>query len=326
MQKVFFRVTLAGLLTITLLSQVSLPVQAQGVSASDLIAAVNALRASYDLVPYQVDGYWMNVAQEHSDYMASIGVLTHTRADGTEPGDHNITSENIGGGYAVTAQFLIDQWSDYWHTITLIGFSSGLVGAGVAEGDDGYLYYTLVVKNNGEMTGLPDSQSTRNPSAAEQTPLGTVETREPLMTSTPQEDGSISHQVRVGETLWDIAISYDVNVSDLASLNYLDPEDPVIYPGEILLVRPGYTPTATSTITNTPLPPTRTLRPSRTPQPTQLTATPAPASQETEVPLLPEDPLINRENINMLGTVTIVVAVMGAGALIFGRIWTKRNR
>lgn len=326
MHKLFLRMTLAGLLALSFLSFSPTSVQAQGVSPTELMDAVNALRATYSLAPYQVDSYWMGVAQAHSDYMASINQVTHTRADGSGPGDQKISSENIGGGYAVTAQILINQWADYWHTFTLIGFSSGLVGAGMATGSDGFLYYTLVVKNTGELTGLPDTDPSGSPPPLNATLAGTAETREPLQTATPQEDGSVSHLVRTGETLWEIAFSYEVTVSELASLNNLDPENPLIYPGDTIQIRSGYTATPTSTITHTPLPPTRTLRPSRTPQPNRPSKTPLPAGLTTEIPLLPEDPLINRDNINLLGIVTIVVALLGAGALIFGRIWVSRNR
>lgn len=324
MQKMILRILMVSLLIVPLLLSAA-PVKAQGISASELIQAVNELRASYDLAPYQMDEYWMRVAQDHSEYMASINSITHTREDGTEPADHQISSENVGGGYAVTAPILINQWSDYWHSFTLIGFSNGLVGAGVAEGENGYLYYTLVVKNTGELTGLPDT----NP--GESAPFSQAETQEitgtiePLVTATPQEDGSIMHQVAIGETLWDIAISYDVIISELAAMNNLDQENPLIYPGQSLLVRPAYTPTATTTITNTSLPPTRTLRPSRTPQPSRPSETPVPPGAAAEAPLMPEDPLINRQNMNTLGIVTIIIAVLGAAALLFGRIWIKKG-
>ncbi len=138
------------------------PVHAQTATAMDVIQAVNALRASYDLPPYEVSNEWMSVAQEQSDYQASIGELTHLRADGTGPGDHGISSENIGGGYSLSAEGLISQWSDYWHAFTMIGFSSGLVGCGVALSDNGYYYYTLVVKNTGKLTGLKTRLSHRS--------------------------------------------------------------------------------------------------------------------------------------------------------------------
>lgn len=315
------------LLAILPIIVLSLPyaVQAQGISASELIDAVNAFRATYGLQAYQVDGNLMAVAQAHSEYQASINKVTHTREDGSGPGDHGISSENIAGGYSVSAQTLINVWSDYWHTFTMIGFTEGLVGAGVATGDDGFLYYTLVVKNTGERSGLPDESaptSTGGAAAAE-----TIQaTPTPFATATPQQDGSIIHIVGPGETLWSISNAYGVLVDVLAAMNNLDSENPLIYPGQSIQVRAGNTPTATATITNTPLPPTRTLRPTRTPQPAVNRTTITPEEAQTGNPLLPENSLINQDNLRTLGTITIVVTLLGISALVAGRIWGRGKK
>ncbi|MDX1437480.1 MAG: CAP domain-containing protein, partial [Anaerolineales bacterium] len=100
---------LAGLfLTIALVAGPG-PAKAQGGSAADLIAAVNALRASNGLPPLQADSALMSIAQAHSNYQASIGSVTHTGAGGTRPRDRAaaagygggatiFVSENIAGG------------------------------------------------------------------------------------------------------------------------------------------------------------------------------------------------------------------------------------
>jgi uncharacterized protein YkwD/LysM repeat protein len=291
-------------------------------SASELIAAVNEFRAEYDLPPYQVDNSLMTTAQQQSDYQASIGKITHDRADGSGPGDHGISSENIGGGYNVTSQILIhSQWTDYWHTYTLIGLSTGLVGAGVSSGKDGMMYYTLDVKNTGKETNLQVSSTSASLPQGSGTPLSTHE----VITATAQDDGTVYHKVEPGETLWDLARAYDVSIDTLASLNNLDASDPVIYPGQELQIREQFTPTATPTITNTPLPPTRTLRPSRTPQP--ASATPALAGSPTPAaaPLLPEDSLINKPNLNKLGILIIVVAGLGLSTIFVSRILSRKK-
>jgi uncharacterized protein YkwD len=291
-------------------------------SASELIAAVNEFRAEYDLPPYQVDNSLMTIAQEQSDYQASIGKITHDRPDGSGPGDHGISSENIGGGYNVTSQILIhSQWTDYWHTYTLIGFSTGLVGAGVRSGNDGMLYYTLDVKNTGKETNLQVSSTSANLPEGTGTPISTRE----VITATAQEDGAVYHKIEPGETLWDIATAYGVSVDILASLNNLDASDPVIYPGQELLIREQYTPTATATITNTPLPPTRTLRPSRTPQAATETPPHTGSATPTSQPLLPEDSLISKPNLNKLGIAIIVVAGLGFSSILVSRILSKKK-
>jgi LysM repeat protein len=308
-------------------------IHAQTASALDVVQAVNDLRATYGLAPYEVSGIWMDVAQAQSDYQASIQELTHLRADGTGPGDHSISSENIGGGYAMSADSLISQWTDYWHAFTMIGFSSGLVGVGVALGDNGYYYYTLVVKNTGKLTGLPTGDISVgggnqnqpgtaitgvNSTAAAVTPLSEY-------TSTPQEDGSVKHIVVAGETLWSIGQLYDVSEAELVALNYLDPNNPVIYAGQSLIIRSGFTSTPSPTITNTPLPPTRTLRPSRTPQPSHTPASVTPYGTGTVVPLVPNG-AISQQNLNKLGIVTVVIAFLGLATILFGRWFNRRGQ
>ena len=295
-------------------------VSAQGIDAMGLIAAVNDLRATYGLKPYQVDSALMTVAQAHSDYQASINERTHTRADGTEPGDHGLSAENIGGGFNVSAQTLFTQWDDYWHTFTLIGFTTGKIGVGVATGSDGYLYYTLAVINTGKNSGLPDVQ----PPDPQST--GSAATSTPFLTVTPQENGTITHTVTEGQTLWDIAIAYEMTIVELSNLNNLDPDNPVIYAGQSILISQAYTVTPTGTITNTPLPPTRTLRPSRTPQPSQVEPTQNPSAADTQIPLLPESDVVNQENLKSLGIAVIIIAGVGLAAITFGLIWWRRQR
>ncbi len=67
------------------LSATAKPAPMPQASSYDLIAAVNALRASNGLPPLQTDGSLMAAAQSHADYQASIGSWTHTGANGSTP-------------------------------------------------------------------------------------------------------------------------------------------------------------------------------------------------------------------------------------------------
>ena len=301
---------------------------AQVYTANDLISAVNTFRADYDLPAYEIDSSLMAIAQEHSEYQASIQTLTHERADGSGPGDHGISSENIGGGAGVSPDYLIDsQWTDYWHTHTLIGYQTGLVGAGVAVGDNGITYYTLVVVNTGGQTGLPVS-GTQISGTIAATQSGTASgTQEVVViTSTPNADNAIVHIVQLGETLWHISMAYDISVDDLIAINGLDADNPLIYAGDAIIIQLPNTPTVTATITNTPLPPTRTLRPSRTPLPTRTlkpdtgAETPTPAH-----PLVPENSLVNSENLQKLGLAIIIITFLGLAFVLFSWLWNRRR-
>jgi LysM repeat protein len=272
MRRIIFHVFFLAVLFFSLNTQPN-TARAQAGSAQELAAAVNALRASHDLAPYTVDPGLMAFAQSRSDYQASIGKITHTMADGSQPADHGVF-ENIGGGQNASISTVIQyQWKDYWHQHTMIGFTEGYIGTGVAIAD-GFVYYTLVVRRTGGFTYIqPTAAPPGSTPAPGQSTDGVVFS---IVTSTPGSDGLVMHKVASGETLWTIAEAYGVTIDELASLNGLNAANPVIFTGRDLIIRAAHTPTPTVTITATPEPSptaTATRRPTRTPR---LTATPAP--------------------------------------------------
>ena len=259
-------IVLAGaLLVITLLR----PVKAQAGSASDLIAAVNAYRVENGLAAYGVDDTLMSLAQTQSEYQASVDDCTHQRADGSSPGDHGISAENVACGMQLSVEGAIfGQWTDALHSATILGPDTGLVGAGVASMGD-MVYYTLDVKRlTGEFTYRAPKQADQPsplPGTGTATPNPQVVVAGPLVTSTTAADGSILHKLRFGETLVQVAQAYGISLLNLYEANpSLDPTQPVYYEGQVLVIRGPNTPTPSPTQTLTPRPPTRTPRPSRT--------------------------------------------------------------
>ena len=146
-----------------------------------------------------------------------------------------------------------------------------------------------------------------------------------FLTSTPQPDGSITHIVQPGESLFLIAERYGVWVDDLRTLNNLS-ENVVLQPGVLLLIHPAptLTPTPDYTPTATPAPtqPTPTRRPTRTatavPSPTPL---PSPTVTPTPTPAF---------NVNLdvgdalLGS-SIVLALIGLALVAGGAILLRRQ-
>lgn len=315
---------LASLLLLLGQATFTRPVWAQASSPSELIQAVNALRASYGLQPYTMDGELMALAQAHSEYQASIGTLTHTRADGSGPGDLGITSENIAGGPNLSAQGAIDQWTDdYWHLNTLIGYESGGVGAGMAV-KDGFVYYTLDVRNTGSLNDLAHTV-TPGQAATEEGPTGqpqaaaSSETVVAVQTVTPRDNGAIIHVVQPGQTLWSIALAYNTHVDSLIALNGLSATQPVIYAGQKLLVRPAYTATLSPTASETPVPPTHTPLPTNTLRPTRPTRTLAPSPTLTIRPLMQDLQQLSGRAVAM-----IVVLAIGLGLLLAVSLFLRK--
>jgi uncharacterized protein YkwD/LysM repeat protein len=255
-------------------------------TASDLIDAVNALRATNGLPAYTPNSILMNIAQGHADYMASISVSnTHVGADGLLPfqralhagypvagdisnGSHGFFSENVTGGIGLTPQEAVNYWmGDAPHQGTMLSSDLYDVGAGVAKIGNTY-YYCL---DAGQSTGGTPRPFTPPPSYIPPPPT--------LIPNTPNADGSIAYIVQHGDTLLGIAIANNISLTDLLALNGLTMKS-TIYPGQKITIRTSYTPTPTlPTLAPTVLP-TITPWPTSTPTSTKgsptSTSTPSP--------------------------------------------------
>jgi hypothetical protein len=272
-------------------------------SAGEVMAAVNALRASQGLDAYGYDGGLAAYAQEHSEYMARIGTWTHTHSDGSTAGSRGYL-ENVATGQAgfLNAQNIVYQiWSDAIHMKPMVGFAGGSAGVGIAQkGNE--VYVTLNVAPGAEVAapilGGPGS-------GLPVTPLALA----PLATVTPRVNGAVVHEVGYGQSMWAIAVAYGVTGDRIRALNSMAPGDVMIYAGQKLLIVPGgsVTPPAQTTVaTPTPvrtklaritLPPGGT--PTRVPA---LTATPRPAALAAS-PLKIDPVMIGLIGMAMIGLI-----------------------
>ena len=250
--------------------------------AYTLIAEVNALRAANGLQSYAINATLMAVAQAHSDYQAQTGTVTHYSADGSRPyqralaagypvgGDLSLGgffSENIVAGNGMTpAQAVVIWQGDAPHLNTMLSPYLTEVGAGVTN-VNGYIYYTLDASTPSGATVSYTQDPNITPDGTETGALPMLDWIMPVITSTPDPDGRVIHEVQVGQSLWGIADVYGTTVEEIRAFNNMS-VDELVYPGELLLIR--HEPT--------PVPSTPTLAPTYTVPP------PIPSMTVTSVP------------------------------------------
>ena len=248
-------------------------------SASELIDAVNQLRATYGLAPYQANSILNGIAQAHAEYLVSIGTITHTSANGMRPfqralaagylvaGDLSLGgffSENITAGIGMTAQEAVQQWmGDDPHKNTMLSGTLQDVGAGVGVYGNTF-YYVL---DAGLSTGGTPVAYTPPPPLYPSTST--------IVPNTPNADGSIVHIVQRGDTLGSLSMAYNAPLADLLKLNGLTVKS-TIYIGQKIIIRAAYTPTPTQPTSTPTILPTATLWPTSTPSPTSTDIPPTP--------------------------------------------------
>lgn len=332
--KTFWKVVLVCVLSLSGLLFLRSSSQAQAGSPEELIAAVNALRAQRGLPALAVSTALMSAAQSHAEYQASIQAITHTGAGNTRPKDRAIAagygggavvfvSENIAGGTNLSVQDAITlYWSDDVHMNTMLNPNFQHIGAGVAFSGE-MVYYTLVVgSTSGTSNALNTLPALNTPTLTltpPPVPASAQETVTPPAAATSTLNESQMYEVQPGDTLWGIAVTYQVSMDDLKRWNNL-PATPNLWPGDRLIVQPSFTPAPSATETP-PLPTvTSTTALTSTPMPTvivpvtgiTLTPTPETVSQSPRSSPLP-----------FIGIGLIVLSVLGMILLFVGKLQGK---
>lgn len=267
---------------------------AQSETAYDLVNAVNGLRTSQGLEPYQIDPWMMDYAQEHAEYQAAIQTGTHEHSDGSLSQSIGL-EENVAYGdvgIVTVAVVVYEIWIDWIHSHVLTGYATGEIGAGMALAKNGQMYFTVNIRPGEEIIAVATTSGTSVSATA-------------LETSIPNQDGSITHTVGYGQTLWDIAIAYGVTVDDIRQLNRIQGNSTVIQVGQNLLIFPANTIIPTVDIL-TPTPVSASVTATETIQPT-----PSPSFTLTPISTPSAESV---ENTNS-GTTTIVLAI-GAFVLL----------
>jgi uncharacterized protein YkwD/LysM repeat protein len=266
-------------------------------SAHDPVNAVNALRTSFGLAPYSISPILMSTAQAQADFMASTGSMTHSGPGGIGltarllaagyplAGDLSLggfRAENItGGDENMPAEAAVDQWTgDALHLNTMASPNLTEIGAGVAISNSKVYYVIDAARptSAGDPPLVVTSLAGGSPVPQNVSPEIII----PVAVSTPNADGHVFHEVKFGQTLWQIAITYKVKIDEIKRLNNL--LDNNIYPGSSLLIKQGvlvptHSPpafTSTSPATSSSTSPDLTLTPT-----TGATAPPTAANRAT---------------------------------------------
>jgi LysM repeat protein len=288
-----------------------------------VIQEVNALRAANGLQPYSVNSILVGTAQGQADYMASIGTWSHTGPGGSSvtqrllaagyplAGDLSLggfRSENVVMGTGMTPAEAVAAWTgDSIHLHTMLSADLQEIGAGVAE-RDGTFYYVIDCARP-TSGGVPQAY-TPGAEAAYSAALNQIIV--PVALSTANSAGEIIHEVKPGQSLWQIAIEYGVKIDDIRRMNKLSSAY-VINPGDTLVIK--------QVGTATPAPPTETTTPPATQaEASESIDTPLPAS-ETPTPTTTS----HAPGVPAAGTAVgaIIVTALAAAALV---AWVGRAR
>lgn len=217
----------------TRLAQARAQTQAGGVTAFDLIIAMNTLRASYGL-PLLIEDPIINaVAQATAEIMAANNMSWHIgdvrgriQAAGYGGGAQVWATENFAVGTTFGLDEIMLAWSDASHMIPAVNPAYCHVGAGVAKSNNGMTYYVLQAaytsaKACGEYKPVTGGDNPQ-PGGSMNQPGGVTGVSQiiiPVQIATPDAEGMVYHEVKAGQSFWAIAVAYKITINDLEQWN-----------------------------------------------------------------------------------------------------------
>jgi len=298
----------------------SLPSSIAYSSSMELIDVINSLRISNGLPAYQINQTLMYIAQNHSEYQASISSVTHYGADGSRPfqralsagypvaGDLSLGgyfSENIISGINLSASGAVNSWKlDAPHLNSMLSSTLQDIGAGVAVAGD-TIFYTIDV-------GL--STSVKIETSPQVVGIKTIVPLIPpkILTSTPGSDGSIFHVVKIGDTIWSICQVYKISEQEFIKMNSI--KGNLIYVGDKFLIRPSFTPT--------PLSPTATPTIQVSQRPSQTPTIKSTSIDNLQPTITPSEPTASENNSEIFLAIISLTFLL---ASLFTFLGFKRN-
>ena len=207
---------------------VSNPGQSGGVTAYDLIAAMNTLRMSYGLPALIEDPIINAVAQSTAEIMAANNMSWHIgdvrgriQAAGYGGGAKVWATENFAVGNMSIDEIML-VWADSEHMRPAVTPAYCHVGAGVAMTSDGRYYYILQAAYTSTNSCGPYTNVTGSTSEPGVNPVSQVsQLIVPVKIATPDVEGKIYHVVEAGQSFWAIAVAYQITIRDLEVWNNL---------------------------------------------------------------------------------------------------------
>jgi LysM repeat protein len=212
-----------------------------GVTAFDLIIAMNTLRVSNGLPALIEDPIVNAVAQATAETMAANQMSWHIgdvrgrlAAAGYGGGATVWATENFAVGSSMGIDEIMSVWSDFEHMRPAVTPAYCHVGAGLAQAANGRTYYILQAAYvAGQTCG---SASTSGSGTTTQSGTGLTsgtgagavsQIIVPVKIATPDADGKIYHVVQAGQSFWAIAITYQLKIADLETWNNISRNTPL---------------------------------------------------------------------------------------------------
>lgn len=198
---------------------------AQSVTANDLINLINGMRSANGLGALSVDYSLMACAQSTAETMAASHMTWHIgnvsgRASSFGYNNYNkcFATENfMMGSSSTTISQIQASWSDATHMIPAQSSSYCHIGAGVATGDDGFVYFVVQAAYPAGVAGCGFIKTTGSYADSS----GSSMIIKAVVTATPNETGLVYHTVEEGQTLWAISEAYQVSIADIQAWNNL---------------------------------------------------------------------------------------------------------
>jgi len=204
------------------------------VTAYDLIIAMNTLRVAYGLPPLIEDPIVNAVAQSTAATMAANNMSWHI---GDVRGRIAAAGYGAGGTVWATENFAvgdmgIDQimavWADPDHMRPAVTPEYCHVGAGTAQTSDGRTYYVLQAAYvSGQECGSSSSPASPSSGGVSNPVLPSFGLIVPVKIASPDAEGKVFHEVQMGQSLWAIAIAYQITIHDIEVWNNISRDDPL---------------------------------------------------------------------------------------------------